>query len=116
MNPPMPQRRPDLETECAACRHGLEHGWWGTEIPAENHCPDCHRYWRSDREGHCAGCCRHFASNAAFDAHRIGDACRDPQTLLRQDGRERFTRRSTRFGETWALVNYRELPDFHAFG
>jgi len=99
---------------CAACDHGG--GWWGTGLPGENHCPDCHRYWNSSREGHCAGCCRHFASNAAFDAHRIGDACHDPATLTRQDGRHRFTRRDGRLGTTWVLVNYRRLPDFSALG
>lgn len=102
--------------ECVACKHADEHGWWGTDVPAEIHCGDCHRYWRSHREAHCAACCRHFASNAAFDAHRIGDTCNDPATLTRQDGRGRFTLRTVRLGQTWSLVNYRELPDFDALG
>jgi len=102
--------------ECVACKHADEHGWWGTDVPAEAHCGDCHRYWRSHREAHCAVCCRHFASNAAFDAHRIGDTCNDPATLTRQDGRGRFILREVRLGQTWSLVNYRELPDFDALG
>lgn len=97
---------------CTACAHAERHGWWGVGNEGENHCPDCHRYWNSHREGHCASCCRHFASNAAFDAHRYGDACVDPATLSRQDGRPRFSARATRLGTTWSLVHYRELPDF----
>lgn len=101
---------------CKACAHADAHGWWGTDLPAESHCQDCHRYWRSHREAHCASCCRHFASNAAFDAHRVGDDCNDPAALARQDGRLRFARRETRLGSVWSLVNYRELPDFDALG
>ena len=104
------------EPACIACAHADEHGWWGTGLPGEVHCSDCHRYWSSHREAHCAACCRHFASNAAFDAHRSGDACNDPAELTRQDGRVRFTLRRMRLGETWSLVNYRELPDFDALG
>lgn len=109
--------RPSMgATECTACRHADEHGWWGTDLPGEAHCGDCHRYWNSHREAHCAACCRHFASNAAFDAHRIGDVCNDPAALTRQDGRVRFALRKVRLGETWSLVNYRELPDFDTLG
>lgn len=107
---------PQHASECKACAYSEKHGWWGPGLPAEIHCQDCHRYWRSNREAHCAACCRHFASNAAFDAHRIGDTCNDPETLTRQDGRIRFSARDGRLGRTWCLVNYRELPDFDALG
>lgn len=100
------------EAACTACSHAHRHGWWGVDGDGEHHCGDCHRYWSSHREAHCAGCCRHFASNAAFDAHRLGDACHDPETLHRQDGRPRFAPRGGRLGTTWTLVHYRELPDF----
>lgn len=103
--------------DCKACTHARTHGWWGTGLPAPVHCGDCHRYWKSHREGHCASCCRHFASTDAFDAHVPADGrCVDPATLRRQDGTPRMMLRSTPLGETWALINYRPLPDFSNFG
>jgi hypothetical protein len=98
---------------CKACTHAETHGWWGPGLPAPVHCDDCHRYWKSHRESHCATCCRHFASIDAFDTHLdAGGRCQDPATLRRQDGRPRMLMRTTPLGDTWALVNYRPLPDF----
>lgn len=101
---------------CEACRHSHEHGWWGTGRPGRSHCGDCHRYWNSLQEGHCPTCCRQFSNVAAFDAHLADQGCRDPETILRQDGRRKFTSRTGPFGETWALTNYRKLPDFETLG
>jgi len=104
------------DLDCKACAHAAAHGWFGTDLPGEAHCEDCHRYWQSHREAHCAACCRHFASNAAFDAHRLDEQCHDPSQLNRRDGQARFERRQGPYGVTWALVFYGELPDFDALG
>jgi hypothetical protein len=100
------------QPSCEACDHVREHGWLGHGRPARSHCKDCHRDWNSLQEGHCARCCRHFANVSAFDAHLTRHGCTDPQQLARRDGRPRMRRKESRFGETWALVNYRQLPDF----
>ena len=111
-------RRPLSEeaARCKACRHAAEHGWWGTNLPGRSHCGDCHRYWSSLQEGHCPTCCRHFSNVAAFDAHLEENGCRDPEQILRRDGRQKFTKRTSSLGETWALTNYRALPDFDQLG
>lgn len=54
---------------CAICVHADEHGWWGP----------------GHRGTHCTQCHRHFGSNEAGDAHRLGDACRDPRGFARYD-------------------------------
>lgn len=101
-------------SNCATCAYANEHGWWGNNRPGRSHCSDCHRFWDSTMEGHCPTCCAHFANVLAFDAHLTEQGCRNPGEILRKDGRPKFVLRDGKFGGTWALVNYRKLPDFEA--
>ncbi len=50
------------------------------------------------REAHCTGCHQHFSGLSAFDVHQRMDTggratCRDPATLVSQDGVSRLLRR-----------------------
>jgi hypothetical protein len=107
---PRTTRRGD--SDCETCAYADQHGWWGNKRPGRSHCSDCHRFWDSLMEGHCPTCCAHFSNVLAFDAHLAEEGCRNPAEILRQDGRPKFVLRQGKFGGTWALVNYRQLPDF----
>ena len=101
--------RSDLETatggECAPCAHATEHGWWGPTLgKARTHCRDCHRSWRSLREGHCAACCRHFADPEAHAVHRRDSECVDPATITKADGSARFKLVETPYGTMWDII------------
>jgi hypothetical protein len=101
------------EAPCAPCAYVAIHHWWGPSVaPGRSHCHECHRTWASTIEGHCTVCHRHFATYPAFDAHFIDDAHTDPAFIMRQDGRPKFTFRTTRFGVTWRLAFYGVRPDF----
>lgn len=69
---------------CSTCDHAREHGWWGqngTHCGLDQRGPDhdCHRSWTARAQSHCSECHRHFGSDSAGDAHRVGDTCRDPK-------------------------------------
>jgi hypothetical protein len=70
---------------CAACVYATAHACWpwisGTrDDPLFSHCSGCHRTWRTENAvGHCNGCHEHFASDDAFDDHRVARRCRDPR-------------------------------------
>ena len=108
---PQTGRRRD-SSNCDTCAYADQHGWWGNNRPGRSHCSDCHRFWNSTSEGHCPTCCAHFSNVLAFDAHLTESGCRNPGEIVRRDGRPKFVLRSGKFGGTWALVNYRTLPDF----
>lgn len=66
---------------CDICAYAREHGSWPPDHVG-THCGfdgGCHRSWRSLAQSHCLQCHRHFGSNAAGDAHRLRDECRDPK-------------------------------------
>lgn len=103
---------PDGATECGPCTHAREHGWWGPTLgSAVTHCRDCHRSWRSLREGHCATCCRHFADTAAHAAHLRDGECCDPATITRTDGSPRFKLVESPFGPLWDLIGRPISPE-----
>lgn len=104
---------PDLD--CAPCAHATENGWWGPALaPARTHCQNCHRSWRSLREGHCRACCRHFTHPKAFDGHTTEHGCVDPADVTDTKGRPRFKLMDRGTGPVWGLVNRRPLPTFIA--
>ena len=108
-------RRPlsPIPLDCSVCEYIRVNHWIGNSAaPGRSHCRVCHRTWASLIEAHCVVCHRHFSKYAAADAHVIDDQHVDPATVMRRDGRRRFTHRTTRFGVTWRLAFYGELPDF----
>lgn len=72
--------------DCQVCEVARRTGSWPADHPG-THCGldsrgpafDCHRSWKSTAQSHCSECHRHFGSNMAGDAHRIGNDCRDPE-------------------------------------
>lgn len=40
----------------------------------------CRSWWTGGERSHCGGCCRTYTSLSAFDRHRRGGQCLDPQT------------------------------------
>lgn len=61
----------------------------------------------TQRIGCCAGCRRLFGSDSAFEAHRKGGSCRDPEAVLTKAGTPRLQPKPSRSapGETvWVTV------------
>lgn len=90
---------------CPTCRLG--------DLPADiSHCSTCHRTWPGDSsQVHCADCCHHFTSTTAFDIHRAGGECRDPQALISETGKPRLRVVRRKFGLAWAKYDDRPPPN-----
>ena len=53
------------------------------ESPCPGQCPACGKHWRALGAAHCPNpsCCLHFASDYAFDKHRVDGRCLTPEEL-----------------------------------
>ena len=52
------------------------------------HCSKCKETWTGMATCHCMGCHRTFGSIGAFDKHRIGCKCADPESIgMKMDGK-----------------------------
>lgn len=117
------------DSNCKACAHMREHGWWGDIKPARTHCRDCHRYWGNAagapgkhargaglREMHCQLCHSHFMSPEACHYHLSETGCTPPGSIRRRDGRQRLVEVDTRWGKAWKVAFYGERPTYWASG
>lgn len=101
-----------VEADCAPCIHACEHGWWGDMGRAKSHCRKCHHSWASLREMHCVTCCAHFTNPDSCDAHLTEDGCRPPESIMRRDGRPKFTTIDRGNGPVYKLAFYGVRPQF----
>lgn len=91
-------------TQCQTCAFIEEKGY---SPPGVFHCSGtdgCHRSWKSHAECHCATCHRSFGGDEAFQAHIVGDVCRDPAQLKTKAGVPRFRPIEREGGFVWVSV------------
>lgn len=101
---------------CEICAFIDENGYYprikqgrSTAVISGGHCRSCHRTWMGSSEVHCeGGCCRQFSGIVAYDAHRVGDVCRDPSALKMKDGEtDRFRIVKRKHGYVWVSIDHR---------
>jgi hypothetical protein len=77
-----------------------------TELPTKNppvliRCNGCSTTWTGAMACHCASCHRTFTGVTAFDLHRTGGRCNDPETLVTKLGEPRLVRVTKRYWSGW---------------
>ncbi|MHA7703421.1 FDXHR family putative zinc-binding protein [Mycobacterium sp. ML4] len=77
----------------------------------ENHvcCASCGAWWTGLAAAHCSGCHQSFTSVGAFDRHRKGFECCDPETLRTESGEPAFVV-ADRSWPGWSLPGTWEGP------
>jgi hypothetical protein len=80
-------------------------------MPVIHRCGSCPRLWTGYAEAHCSACHRHFGSVKAFDSHRGGDACHNPNRLRDQQGNHKLVEQHRSSGLVWVFPGPEQCLD-----
>lgn len=72
-------------------------------------CGGCGNGWTGLSACHCSGCHRTFTGLSAFDIHRVGGQCGNPESIVGKDGEPRLIRVDRPRWSGWRIPG--EMPE-----
>lgn len=91
-------------TQTSACRANRTQ-----KPPSLIRCSGCKNGWTGLSACHCSGCHRTFTGLSAFDLHRVGGQCNDPEALFTEKGEPRLVRVDKPQWSGWRVPG--EMPE-----
>lgn len=79
--------------------------------PSLIRCNGCDNGWTGAMVCHCCVCHRTFTGFRAFDTHRVGAVCNDPETILTKTGEPRLVRVEKTHWSGWGQPGERPVPE-----